>query len=136
VHAFGLSLWQWLPLVLSMNFTVNCQSKCICIHIVAVLLLCYSKQYFSAFLITILLNIWMCYGSVIILMITNLYSLFFSPYFRHADVTCFITNVGELIFSGQTVVVIVYANTQLFFHCLFRNKNITFHTVRYVELIQ
>ena len=56
----------------------------------------------------------MCYGSVIILMITNLYSLFFSPYFRHADVTCFITNVGELIFSGQTVVVIVYANTQLF----------------------
>jgi len=39
----------------------------------------------------------------------------FPPYFRHEDVTFFITDVGELIFSGQTIEVTVYANAQLIF---------------------
>jgi len=37
----------------------------------------------------------------------------FPPYFRHADVTFIITDVGELFFSGQTIKVTVYANAQL-----------------------
>ena len=43
VHAFGRSLCQWLLLLLSFTFTVNCQSKTFVIHIAVVLLLCYCK---------------------------------------------------------------------------------------------
>jgi len=39
----------------------------------------------------------------------------FSLYFRHADVTVIITDVGELIFSGHTVKLTVYTNAQLVF---------------------
>ena len=39
----------------------------------------------------------------------------FSLYFRHADVTVIITDVGELIFSGHTVKLTVYTNAQLIF---------------------
>jgi hypothetical protein len=115
LHTLGHSLFQRLMLVLSVNFTVNCQSRCFVIHIAAVLLLCYCKQYGMALLIGILLNIWMCHVSLIILIITDLHSLYFPPYFRHAVVTFNITDVGELIFSGQTVEVTVYENTQLIF---------------------
>ena len=55
----------------------------------------------------------MCHGSLIMLMITNLCSLYFPPYFRHVDFTFIITAVGELIFPGQTIEVTVYANAQL-----------------------
>ena len=43
VHAFGHSLCQWLLLLLSFTFTVNCQSKTFVIHSAVVLLLCYCK---------------------------------------------------------------------------------------------
>ena len=39
----------------------------------------------------------------------------FPLYFRHADVTVIITDVGELIFSGHTVKLTVYTNAQLIF---------------------
>ena len=39
----------------------------------------------------------------------------FALYFRHADVTVIITDVGELIFSGHTVKLTVYTNAQLIF---------------------
>jgi len=39
----------------------------------------------------------------------------FPLYFRHADVTVIISDVGELIFSGHTVKVTVYTNAQLIF---------------------
>jgi len=39
----------------------------------------------------------------------------FPLYFRHADVTLIITDVGELIFSGQTIKITVYTNAQLIF---------------------
>ena len=40
----------------------------------------------------------------------------FPLYFRHADVTVIITEVGELVFSGHTVVKLtVYTNEQLIF---------------------
>jgi len=51
----------------------------------------------------------MCHGSLIIIMFTYSCSL----YFRHADFTVIITDVGELIFSGHTVKVTVYTNAQL-----------------------
>jgi len=39
----------------------------------------------------------------------------FPLYFRHADVTVIVTDVGELIFSGDTVKLTVYTNAQLIF---------------------
>ena len=53
------------------EFYTNCQSRCLVIHIVAVLLLYYCKQYLMEFLNRILPNIWMCHGSLIILMKTD-----------------------------------------------------------------
>jgi hypothetical protein len=62
--------------------------------------------------------------------------MFFPPFFRHTDFTSSIIDVGELIFSGQAIKVAVYANAQLIFPCLFRNKNTTFHKIWYVEMSQ
>ena len=39
----------------------------------------------------------------------------FPLYFRHADVTVIITDVGELIFSGHTIKLTVFTNAQLIF---------------------
>jgi hypothetical protein len=39
----------------------------------------------------------------------------FSQYFRHSEFAFITTDVGELIFSGQTIKVTVYGNAQLFF---------------------
>jgi hypothetical protein len=48
-------------------------------------------------------------------MITDLRSFIFPPYFRHEVVTLIITDVGELIFSGERVEVAVCSNKQLIF---------------------
>ena len=39
----------------------------------------------------------------------------FSPYFILADIISIFIDVGELIFSGETVEVIVYENAQIIF---------------------
>jgi len=55
-----------------------------------------------ALLIRILLNICMFHGSLMLLVITNLCTLYiFVPCRRHEDFTFIITDVAELIFSGQ-----------------------------------
>ena len=64
-----------------------------------------------AHLFRILLNISMFPVSLIILMITHLSGL----YLRLAGIIFIIINVGELIFSGETVEVTVYENAQIIF---------------------
>jgi hypothetical protein len=39
----------------------------------------------------------------------------FPPYLRLADIICIFIDVGELIFSGETVEVTVYENVQIIF---------------------
>jgi len=39
----------------------------------------------------------------------------FPPYFRHADFTFLIVDVGEVIFSGLKIEVTVYADAQIIF---------------------
>ena len=68
-----------------------------------------------ALLIMILQNIWLFDVSLIILIITHLRSLFFPPYFRYVGFNFINVDVGELIFSGQTIEVTVYENAQLIF---------------------
>jgi hypothetical protein len=48
--------------------------------------------------------------------ITDLRSLNFPPYFRHDVVILIVTDVGELIFWGQTVEVTVCSIKPLIFH--------------------
>jgi hypothetical protein len=58
----------------------------------------------------------MFHGSLIILMITHLNSLCFSSHtLDSADFTSITIDIGELIFSGETVEVTVCENTQLIF---------------------
>jgi len=53
---------------------------------------------------------------LLLLLCLLIYVVYIFPlYFRHADVTVIITDVGELIFSGHTVKLTAYTNAQLIF---------------------